>query len=130
MRLHVAVCAVDGATTERCVAALAAEGIEDPSVHHSPPGEGLAHARNAALAGARDADVVALVEDDVAVEPGWFAALQRAWGAAGPLVACIGGPVGARVVGRRPAWLTDDLVGAMGTMEPIECSRTFLGANI
>ena len=41
-------------------------------------GQGLAKARNAALA-ATTADVLAFVDDDVAVQPGWLAALQRAW---------------------------------------------------
>src|SRR3954453_10881068 len=60
--------------------------------------DGPATARNAALVACTD-EVLALVEDDVLVAPGWLAALEAAWRDAGDDVAVIGGalpPVGAR----------------------------------
>ena len=64
-----------------------------------PYGRGLAQVRNAALA-ATTADVLAFVEDDVAVQPGWFAALQDAWAVAPDDRGCIGGPIVARFMDR------------------------------
>jgi glycosyltransferase involved in cell wall biosynthesis len=55
-------------TWHQCLQALRAEGVE-PLLFDVPPGQGLAHARNAALA-STSADVLAFVDDDVAVEPG------------------------------------------------------------
>src|SRR5207244_10994010 len=59
---------------------------------HEVGADGPAVARNDALAGCR-AEVIAYVEDDVAVEPGWLGALQRAWAASDDRVAAIGGPL-------------------------------------
>ena len=70
-----------------------------------PPGQGLAKARNAALA-ATTADVLAFVDDDVAVEPGWLAALQRAWATAPDDCGFIGG-ADRRALHRAAAALAD-----------------------
>src|SRR3712207_8334806 len=54
--------------------------FRSPLVERARLQDGLAAARNAALARA-EAEVLAYVEDDVAVAPGWLAALARAWSA-------------------------------------------------
>jgi peptidoglycan/xylan/chitin deacetylase (PgdA/CDA1 family) len=87
---------------------------------------GLAEARNQALA-ATGAEVLAFVDDDVAVAPGWLVALQRAWAAAPADRGCIGGPIGARFLGPRPAWLVDELLGVLGVSEG---GSTFHGGNV
>jgi peptidoglycan/xylan/chitin deacetylase (PgdA/CDA1 family) len=112
-------------TWGRCLEALRAEGVE-PLVLPVPYGRGLAQVRNAALA-ATTSDVLAFVEDDVAVQPGWFAALQDAWGAAPDDRGCIGGPITARFDGPRPRWLSDALLGVLGVGTG---SQSFHGGNV
>jgi peptidoglycan/xylan/chitin deacetylase (PgdA/CDA1 family) len=104
---------------------LRAEGVE-PVVLPVPYGAGLAQVRNAALA-ATTADVLAFVEDDVAVRPGWFAALQDAWVAAPDDRGCIGGPITARFDGPRPRWLSDALLGVLGVGTG---EHSFHGGNV
>jgi glycosyltransferase involved in cell wall biosynthesis len=43
------------------------------------PRRGIPHARNHALVAAGDATLVGFVDDDEVVEPGWLAAMLRAW---------------------------------------------------
>ena len=110
----VAVCArAQAPALDRCLEALRAAGAE-PLVFRAPPGQGLAAARNAALDAARADRVLALVDDDVLVAPGWLTALREAWAAAAADCACIGGPIDARIEGARPAWLTDAFLGVLG----------------
>lgn len=91
-----------------------------------PYGGGLAQVRNAALA-VTTADVLAFIEDDVAVAPGWFAALQDAWASAPDDRGCIGGPITARFDGPRPSWLSDPLLGVLGVGTG---AQTFHGGNV
>ena len=112
-------------TWDLCHLALRSEGVE-PLVFHVPPGQGLAKARNAALA-ATTADVLAFVDDDVAVEPGWLAALERAWANAPDDCGFIGAPIGVRFTGPRPPWLTDGLLGVLGVSDG---GRSFHGGNV
>ena len=101
MAITVAVCHRTGSPDVRPVPeALRAEGVQ-PLVFTVPRGHGLAQARNDALA-ATKADVLAFVDDDIAVETGWFAALHRAWSRAPEDRGCVGGPIGARFTGPRP----------------------------
>jgi len=97
---------------------------------------GLAQARNAALA-ACGADVIAYVDDDIAVPRGWRAALQAAWDAAADGRATLGGPIVLRFDAPRPRWLGDGLLvalapldyGARATLlDPAE--RTFHAGNV
>src|SRR3954468_14242818 len=77
-------------------------GREDPA-HLSEPRPGLSHARNRALewAAGAGADVLAFVDDDALVDPGWYDALRARWDEAPADIACIGGAVRPAVV-RRP----------------------------
>jgi peptidoglycan/xylan/chitin deacetylase (PgdA/CDA1 family) len=93
-------------------------------------------ARNRALA-ACDMEVLALVEDDVAVDPGWLEALATAWASADERLACVGGPLRAAFPAGRPGWLSDDLLDAFATLdlgdEPAAVDareRTFHGGNV
>jgi peptidoglycan/xylan/chitin deacetylase (PgdA/CDA1 family) len=97
-----------------------------PLVLPVPYGRGLAQIRNAALA-ATTADVLVFVEDDVAVQPGWFASVQDAWDAAPDDRGCIGGPIAARFDGPRPRWLTDALLGVLGVGTG---AQSFHGGNV
>ncbi len=66
-------------------------------------GRGLNAARNAAFAAAPEADLVAFVDDDVEVRPGWLAALV-AGAVAHPGHEALTGPIAARLERRRPLW--------------------------
>jgi peptidoglycan/xylan/chitin deacetylase (PgdA/CDA1 family) len=118
-----------------CLVALERAGAGAPKIERIRP-DGPAMARNRALA-ACEAEVIALVEDDVLVEPGWYTALSTAWAAADERVACVGGPLRAAFPGGRPAWLSDDLIDAFGTLdlgfhpEAVDLQkRTFHGGNV
>ena len=91
-----------------------------------PYGRGLAQVRNAALA-ATTSDILAFVEDDVAVQPGWFAALQDAWASPPRTAAASAGRSASRFTGPRPRWLTDALLGVLGVADG---GNSFHGGNV
>ncbi len=132
-RVRVAVCTNrPPAALSGCLAALAAEGADvlvvasgvDPAAYAADglevlaePAPGLSAARNRALAACAGEDVVAYVDDDAEVRPGWLAALTAAWDAAGPRVGCIGGPIHARFPGGRPDWLGPAIEPMLTTLD-------------
>src|SRR3954447_9885559 len=85
-------------------------GREDPAFL-SEPRPGLSHARNRALewAAAAGADVLAFVDDDALVDPGWYDALRARWDEAPADIACIGGPIRPRVSVPPPGWFSDGI---------------------
>jgi succinoglycan biosynthesis protein ExoM len=85
----------------------------------SEPRPGLSRARNRALAWAADrgADVVAFVDDDAVVEPGWWEALGRRWDEAPAEVACIGGPIRPRYEAPPPPWFSDGIAHALTLLD-------------
>jgi GT2 family glycosyltransferase len=85
-------------------------GREDPA-YLSEPRPGLSHARNRALAWAAraGADVLAFVDDDALVDPGWYDALCARWDEAPADVACIGGPIRPRFSVPPPGWFSDGI---------------------
>jgi GT2 family glycosyltransferase len=94
--------------------AAAAPGWE---VLHEPR-EGLSRARNRALAWAReDRDVLAFVDDDAIVDPGWHLALTRRWDEAPAAVACIGGPIRPRFDAAPPSWVSDAILPALTLLD-------------
>jgi GT2 family glycosyltransferase len=103
------------------------------------PRDGLSHARNRALAWAGDdEDVLAFVDDDAIVDPGWHDALQARWDEAPDHIACIGGPIRPRYDAPEPPWLSDaitpaltllDRGDAVRDLEPSEEEAVY-GANI
>lgn len=104
---------VDG--TKKAVAAWLEERRVPARVLDEPSG-GVSAARNTALREA-STEVVCFVDDDVRVEPGWLEALRHAWAAAGPRVACIGGPLSPEWEVPRPAWLADHLLYVLSVLE-------------
>ncbi|MBX5470624.1 MAG: glycosyltransferase family 2 protein [Thermoleophilaceae bacterium] len=101
------------------------------------PREGLSRARNRALAECADEDVLAFVDDDAVVQPGWWSALRRRWEEAPADVACIGGPIRPRFAVEPPAWLSPPLLPALTLLdlgpEPRDLdpfATTLYGANV
>jgi GT2 family glycosyltransferase len=105
----------------------------------SEPRPGLSHARNRALAWAAElgADVLAFVDDDAVVDPGWFDALRARWDEAPAEVACIGGPIRPRFSVPPPAWFSDGIAHVLTLLDrgPVvrdldPDSEAVYGANI
>lgn len=102
------------------------------------PRQGLSLARNRALAWCDERDVLAFVDDDAVVCPGWREALGRAWSEADGGVACIGGPIRPRwPEGGPPAWVSPPILPALTLLdlgpEPRDLDpwvTTVFGANI
>jgi peptidoglycan/xylan/chitin deacetylase (PgdA/CDA1 family) len=104
--IAVAVLARPGADAAPARAALRAAGIEATDVVALAAPGAWAAARNAALERAGGADVLALIDDDVRVDPGWGAALRAAWAAAdAQRLAVTSGPVRALDA---PPWLAPE----------------------
>lgn len=98
---------------------------------------GLSRARNRALAWCEEGDVLAFVDDDAVVDPGWYDALRSAWGSAAEDVACIGGPIRPRFGGEQPGWLSEPLLPMLTLLDLGPEARdldpdasTVYGANI
>jgi peptidoglycan/xylan/chitin deacetylase (PgdA/CDA1 family) len=118
-----------------CLEALDHAGVGEPTIVRIGA-DGPAMARNRALA-ACDTEVLALVEDDVVVEPGWFEALIAAWTSADDALACAGGPLRPAFLSGRPGWLSNDLLDAFATLdlgdEPARVDareQTFFGGSV
>jgi Glycosyl transferase family 2 len=101
------------------------------------PRTGLSRARNRALAWAGESDVLAFVDDDAVVEPGWLDALAARWEEAPAGVACIGGPIRPRFERPPPAWYSDAIAPALtlldrgGAVRDLDPSvEAVYGANI
>jgi peptidoglycan/xylan/chitin deacetylase (PgdA/CDA1 family) len=126
MRVGVAVVVVPGADPAPAVAALSAAGLPDVAVVALEGPGAWAAARNAALEGAGDVDVLALVDHDVRVDPGWGEALRAAWEAPGAEgVGAVGGPLRAEGA---PAWLTGDHAEVLALHGPGD--GPFPGGNV
>jgi len=82
------------------------------------PRSGLSRARNRALAWAGPDDaVLAFVDDDAVVEPGWRDALVRRWEEAPARVACVGGPIRPRFAAPPPAWFSDGIAHVLTLLD-------------
>ena len=83
------------------------------------PRAGLSRARNRALAwaAAEGADVLAFVDDDAVVAPGWWEALGRGWDEAPADVACIGGPIRPRYATEPPPWFSDGIAHVLTLLD-------------
>src|SRR6476661_3990630 len=93
-------------------------GREDPAFL-SEPRPGLSHARNRALAWAAEAGagVLAFVDDDAVVDPGWYEALRARWDEAPDDVACIGGPIRPRFSVQPPPWFSDGIAHVLTLLD-------------
>jgi glycosyltransferase involved in cell wall biosynthesis len=82
------------------------------------PRPGLSRARNRALAWVEnDDDVLAFVDDDAVVDPGWGVALAARWDQAPDTVACIGGPIRPRFDTPPPHWVSDQILPALTLLD-------------
>ena len=109
--------------------ALVTSGLAGPAVEAhrealpgwavlAEPRPGLSLARNRALAWVEDDDeVLAFVDDDAVVDPGWGAALAARWDQAPDRVACIGGPIRPRFDSPPPAWVSDHILPALTVLD-------------
>jgi len=101
------------------------------------PRPGLSLARNRALEACDEDDVLAFVDDDAIVFPGWLGALEAAWRDAGARTGCLGGPILPRFPAGRPDWLSDALLPALTVLDlgpaPLvldPSTTTVYGANV
>jgi GT2 family glycosyltransferase len=81
------------------------------------PRSGLSAARNRALGACREGEVLAFLDDDAVIGPGWRAALTAAWAAAGARLGCIGGPIRPRFPAGRPVWLGDAVLPMLTALD-------------
>jgi GT2 family glycosyltransferase len=114
-----------------------APGAAAPGALLEEPRPGLSLARNRALEWAPAAGVIAFVDDDAVVAPGWYAALTRRWSSADPAVGCIGGPIRPRWSVAPPAWLSAPILPALTLLDLGADEReldpavtTVFGANV
>jgi peptidoglycan/xylan/chitin deacetylase (PgdA/CDA1 family) len=135
VNLRVAVIARPASTTlTSCLEALATAGVVAEVFRIGTDGPGMA--RNRALAGG-ECDVLALVEDDVAVGRDWCDGLRASWTMAADDIAVIGGPLRLRILGQRPTWLSSGVEGTLGVLDLGDRAldldlgtRTLLGGNV
>ena len=81
--------------------------------------------------------MLAFVDDDAEVAPGWRAAMEAAWAAAPARTGCVGGPIEPCFTAGRPAWLGDAILPMLTTLDlgpaPRELdprAQTVYGANM
>jgi peptidoglycan/xylan/chitin deacetylase (PgdA/CDA1 family) len=128
VRLAVTVIARPRSDPAAALDALRAAGIAEATVVAlSAPGA-WAEARNAALDAAGDVDVLALLDDDVLVDPGWGGALRDVWGAPdAERLGAVGGPLRATAA---PAWLVGDHAEVLALHDGDAASGPFPGGNV
>jgi glycosyltransferase involved in cell wall biosynthesis len=100
---------------------------------------GLSLARNRALewAAAEAAGVIAYLDDDAVVDPGWWEALCRHWAAGDERLGALGGPIRPRWSVPPPAWVSPPILPALTLLDLGDRGReldpqvtTVFGANI
>lgn len=120
-------------------AAAEAHGDAAPGPVLEESRSGLSLARNRALRWAREtgAEVVAYVDDDAIVGPGWWQALVNAWARVPDDVAVIGGRILPRWAAPPPAWISPAIMPTLTVLdlgdEPRDLDpreTTVFGANI
>lgn len=95
------------------------------------PSQGLSHARNTgiAMAAAGDADkILAFVDDDVEVAPGWIDAIRRGF-ETNPSVDAVGGRVLPQNSSEFPPWLTPAHWAPLALQDHGNVSRTFSSSD-
>jgi glucosyl-dolichyl phosphate glucuronosyltransferase len=95
------------------------------------PAQGLSYARNAGIVALDDlsaADIVAFVDDDVEVAPGWIDAIRGAFDA-NPGVAAVGGRVLPQNSGEFPSWMTPAHWAPLALQDHGHVARVFSAAE-
>lgn len=110
----------------------ASEEFSDAAVVENPRQQGISGARNAGIERA-DRPIVVFLDDDAIAQPGWLAAIARAYCA--PDIVGVGGHVAGAWEGERPSWFPaefDWVVGCSYRGLPTELSdvRNAIGANM
>ncbi|MDX6688038.1 MAG: hypothetical protein QOF86_4166, partial [Baekduia sp.] len=126
--LAVAVLVEPGAEPAGAVAALRAAGIEDAAVVVLEAPGAWAAARNAAIDGAAGAEVLAFVDHDVLVAPGWGEAVRAAF--AGPDGERVGAAGGSLAASAAPAWLVGEHAEVLGLHADSAAPGPFPGGNV
>ena len=96
---------------------------------------GLANARNFALTHC-DTEILAFIDDDARVRPGWIDAMLEGFDRFGPGTAVVGGRVVPRWGVPRPSWLHDDMLVSLslvdwgGDLRLAGLDEWFAGTNI
>ena len=104
---------------------LVTSGLAEPEVEAhraafggtvlAEPDVGLSRARNRALQAG--GEVIAFVDDDAVVAPGWWDALRRRWDEAPAEVACIGGPIRPRYSVEPPRWFSGGIAHTLTLLD-------------
>jgi glycosyltransferase involved in cell wall biosynthesis len=107
---------VDNGSSDGTRAVVEEYAAGHPRIRYAyEPRPGVSHARNAGIALAR-APIVAFLDDDVEAAPDWLTSLKRAF-EEHPEADCVGGRVRPRWRTPRPAWLTNEHVGALAVQD-------------
>jgi glycosyltransferase involved in cell wall biosynthesis len=135
-RIEFEILVVDNGSSDRTRAVVEEYAASDERIRYVyEPRPGVSHARNAGIEQAR-APILAFIDDDVEAAPDWLSSLKRAFDEH-PEADCVGGRVRPRWRTPRPAWLTNDHVGAIAvqdrpnffTVGPHNASPCLLTAN-
>lgn len=125
-RLTVVVCVLGEATgLKGCLTALTLAGVSAPRIVSGSSQS--SQLRNLALAGC-STELIAFIDDDIEVDPGWLEAILMAWENADASVACIAGEIKPRFIGERPDWLSYKLLSVFGAESP-ELAEGVVGAS-
>jgi glycosyltransferase involved in cell wall biosynthesis len=98
-------------------AALHRAAAPGPVDEEARPGLSLARNRGLDWAAAQGAGVIAYLDDDAVVDPGWWAALCGHWQRADEAVAAIGGPIRPRWSVPPPAWISPPILPALTLLD-------------
>jgi glycosyltransferase involved in cell wall biosynthesis len=122
---------VDNASTDDTRAVV--EGLQrsggHPVRYEFEPEPNLCIARNRGAALAQN-DIVAFIDDDALVEPGWLDSLEKAYTSQGSSVVAVGGAVELLWEGEQPRWLSPELEPYLSSTPHLGDKARFLGPQM
>ena len=108
---------VDNGSTDGTGELVAAESGRWPNLRYlAEPVLGLSRARNRGWRSARG-EYVAYLDDDATAAPDWLARILAVFDTVAPRPGCVGGRIEPLWEAPRPAWLSDDLLGALSILD-------------